>query len=141
MVNDLKHYCTSRKTPANPTDHNKWTMGNFVLDVSSRSTVNTLGNTTCGTEKKFGCTGKGAVYKEGINGTGSTTEEDLWNYEIPHKGAKNRCSANWYERGNWRPSRAERQGSFHALETDQNAINISGARRKGSAILQTEPLQ
>ena len=48
------------------------------------------------------------------------------------------------ERGHCRPSRAEiqeyRQGSFHALETDQYAINIGGVRRKGSAILQTEPL-
>ena len=60
------------------------------LAVLSRSTVNALGNTPCGTEKKFGRTGKGAVYKEGINGAGSATEEDFTD-EIPHKGANNRC--------------------------------------------------
>jgi hypothetical protein len=65
-------------------------MGNFVLAVLSRSTVNAFGKTTCGTEKKFGCTGRGAVYKEGINGTGSTTEADFTD-EMPHKGANNRC--------------------------------------------------
>ena len=74
----------------NPTDCTKWTMGNFVLSVLSRSTVNDLGETTRGTEKKLGCTGKGVVYKEGINGTGSTTEVDFTD-EIPHKGANNRC--------------------------------------------------
>ena len=86
----MRKYCANRKTPANPADRSKWTMGNFVLAVLSRSTVNALGNTTCGTEKKFGCTGKGAVYKDGINGTGSTTEQDFTD-EIPHKGANNRC--------------------------------------------------
>ncbi len=84
MVNDLKRYYTNRKTSVNPTDRNKWTTVNFVLVVSSRSTVNSLGNTTCGTEKKLGCS-YGSVCKEGINGTGSTTEEDFTD-EIPHKG-------------------------------------------------------
>lgn len=161
MVNDLKRYCANRKTPANPADRTKWTTGNFVLAVLSRSTVNALGNTTCGTEKKFGCTGKGAVYKDGINGTGSTTEQDFTD-EIPHKGANNRCKcefvAEYVTEANgvtgegtlsgWVVKEAigglhelkYKQGSFHALETDQYAINISGVRRKGSAILQTEPL-
>ncbi len=48
MVNDLKRYCANRKTPANPADRSKWTMGNFVLAVLSRSTVNAFGKTTCG---------------------------------------------------------------------------------------------
>jgi len=160
MVNDLKRYCANRKTPANPADRSKWTMGNFVLAVLSRSTVNAFGKTTCGTEKKFGCTGRGAVYKEGINGTGSTTAEDFTD-EMPHKGANNRCKCEFVAeyvseangvtgegtRSGWVVKEAIgglhelkcRQGSFHTLETDQDAINISGVRRKGSAILQTEP--
>ena len=160
MVNDLKRYCANRKTPANLADRTKWTTGNFVLAVLSRSTVNALGNTTCGTGKKFGCTGKGAVYKEGINGTGSTTVEDFTD-EIPRKGANNRCKCEFVAehvteangvtgkgtRSGWVVKEEIgglhelkcRQGYFHALETDQDAINISGVRRKGSAILQTEP--
>ena len=58
MVNELKN-CSHRKTPVNPVDssYTKWTMGNFVLTVLSRSTVNDLGETTRGTEKKLGYTG------------------------------------------------------------------------------------
>jgi hypothetical protein len=103
---------------------------------------------------------KEVVYKEGINGTGSTTEEDFTD-EIPHKGANNRCKcefvaeyvtadngvtgegahSGWVVKETIRGLHELkcRLGSFYTLETDQDDINISGVRHKGSAILKTEP--